>query len=569
MYLIAFATDYDGTLAHDGRVADETLAALERLKASGRRLLMVTGRELPDLKRTFDRLDLFDAVVAENGALLYFPASQEQQLVGAEPPPALVAALAARGVAPLSVGRGILATWRPHETAALEAIRDLGLEWKIVFNKGAVMLLPPGVNKASGLAAALQALGLSPLNVLAIGDAENDHALLQASGCAVAVANALDAVKATADVVTARDHGGGVTETIDRLLEDECFYIDRAAERRRVALGAEPDLVIRPQHGSVLIAGSSGIGKSTLATMAIEKLAAEGFQVCVLDPEGDYDHLQNAIVLGDAKRPPLESEVLDVLEKPAAAALVVNMLGLKLEDRPGFFAALLSAVRDLRARTARPHWLLIDEAHHMLPARSETAEAGVPAALSSAIYITVHPEEMRPSALSSVETVIGVGPKAADVIAAFCGATGIALPPLPAADGDDTVLFWNRASDRPPRWVEVDRPVQEHRRHTRKYAEGSIPARDSFYFRGPDGRLNLRAHNLSLFVQMAEGVDDATWLYHLGRGDYSRWFRDIIKDDALAGEAEAIETERDALASRQAVRAMIERRYTAPAKAAP
>jgi uncharacterized protein YciI len=79
MYFIALATDYDATLASHGRVDEQTIAALERLKASGRRLLLVTGRELPDLKRVFDRLDLFDVVVAENGSLLYFPRTQEER----------------------------------------------------------------------------------------------------------------------------------------------------------------------------------------------------------------------------------------------------------------------------------------------------------------------------------------------------------------------------------------------------------------------------------------------------------------------------------------------------------
>src|SRR5215469_8807622 len=172
MYFIALATDYDGTLAQHGRVDEPTIAALERLKASGRRLLLVTGRQLEDLKRVFDRLDLFDVVVAENGSLLYFPAAQEERLVAAVPPPELVKALQARGIQPLSVGRGIIATWHPNETTVLDCIRDLGLEWQIIFNKGAVMVLPPGVNKASGLTATLDALELSPLNVIAVGDAE-------------------------------------------------------------------------------------------------------------------------------------------------------------------------------------------------------------------------------------------------------------------------------------------------------------------------------------------------------------------------------------------------------------
>jgi hydroxymethylpyrimidine pyrophosphatase-like HAD family hydrolase len=567
MYLIAFATDYDGTLAHHGRVDAQAIAALERLKASGRTLLMVTGRELPDLKRVFERVDLFDMIVAENGSLLYVPGTQEERAVAAAPPPELVQALRSRGVEPLSVGHGIVATWEPHETTVLECIRDLGLEWQIIFNKGAVMVLPPGINKATGLAAALQALELSPLNVLAIGDAENDHAFLTASGCAVAVANALDAVKETADVVTSADHGAGVIETIDALLADERAFVAHAAERRKIALGDDEAAVLRPAHGGILIAGSSGIGKSTLATAIMEKLAAEGFQICVFDPEGDYDHLEDAIVLGDARRPPVPDEVLDILRKPVATPLVVNMLGLPVQERPGFFVALLAPIQQLRRKTARPHWLVIDEAHHMLPADSETADSSLPNPLSDAIYVTVHPEAMRPKALADVQTVIGVGPKAGEVMHSFCRAVDSPVPETPPAGEEDQVLFWNRASGVPPRWVGAERPRQARKRHTRKYAEGQLGEDRSFYFRGPAGALNLRAHNLMIFLQMADGVDDDTWLYHLHRGDVARWFRDAIKDDDLAQEAESVQDGADPAATREQVRAMVERRYSAPAEA--
>lgn len=567
MYLIAFATDYDGTMAHHGRVDAPTIEALERLKASGRKLLMVTGRQLPDLKSVFDRLDLFDVIVAENGSLLYFPETQEERLVAAAPPAELVDALRARGVEPLAVGRGIVATWTPNEATVLDCIRELGLEWQIIFNKGAVMVLPPGINKATGLAAALDVLGLSPLNVLAIGDAENDHAFLTASGCAVAVANALDAVKETADAVTAGDHGAGVIEAIDGLLADERLFAARAAERRKIKLGKDEAAVLRPGHGGVLIAGSSGIGKSTLATAILEKLAAQHFQVCVLDPEGDYDELKDAIVLGDGKRAPVVSEVLDILRKPVSTALVVNMLSLPAQERPTFFAGLLSPIHQLRSRTGRPHWLIIDEAHHMLPASSETADANLPDPLSAAIYVTVHPEAMRPKALAGVQTVIGVGPKANDVIATFCRVLDAPVPAFPPPGEKDQVLFWDRTSEQAPRWIGVDRPHQEHQRHTRKYAEGQLGEDKSFYFRGPEAALNLRAHNLIIFMQMADGVDDATWLYHLHRGDYSRWFRDAIKDDELAVEAEGVQDGADPLATRKQIREMVERRYTAPAQA--
>jgi hydroxymethylpyrimidine pyrophosphatase-like HAD family hydrolase len=566
MYLIAFATDYDGTLAHHGKVDAATIDALQRLRESGRKLLMVTGRELPDLKRAFDRLDLFDLVVAENGALLHFPDTQEEHLLATEPPADLVAALRARRVAPLSVGRGIVATWEPNEGAVLECIRELGLEWQIIFNKGAVMVLPPGVNKATGLAAGLMELGLSPLNVAAIGDAENDHAFLAACGCSIAVANALEAVRKTADLVTQGAHGRGVIEAIDAILSDDSKPMSVAARRRRITLGESDDAGLKVDGGAVLIAGSSGIGKSTLATAIVEKLTEQGFQICVIDPEGDYDDLEGAVVLGDARNQPGGSEVTDFLQRPDAAPLVVNMLGFEVWDRPAFFRELVARISDLRAQFARPHWLVIDEAHHMLPAASGVAAATLPAGLAATIYVTVHPDQMAREALEGVRTVIGVGPQAGDVLRSFCETAGIDAPAVPAGDAREAVLFWQRDGTSAPHWLKPARPRQGHKRHTRKYAEGELGEDKSFFFRGPGGNLNLRAQNLTLFLQLADGVDDATWLFHLNRGDYARWFREAIKDDGLADEAETLQDAQDPARSRAQMREMVERRYTAPAK---
>ncbi|TIR63544.1 MAG: phosphoglycolate phosphatase, partial [Mesorhizobium sp.] len=113
-------------------------------------------------------------VVAENGALIYTPASEEEQTISPSPSADFVDRLKKRGVKPLSVGRSIVATWEPHQATVLDVIKELGLELEIIFNKGAVMILPSGINKATGLAAALKDLRLSPHNVVGIGDAEND-----------------------------------------------------------------------------------------------------------------------------------------------------------------------------------------------------------------------------------------------------------------------------------------------------------------------------------------------------------------------------------------------------------
>src|SRR5437868_8434311 len=255
MRYLTLCADYDGTLAHDGRVDEPTLAALERLLASGRQLVMVTGRELPDLMATFPRLDLFERVVAENGALLYRPATHQEKPLAERPPEKFIDLLRRRGVGPLSVGRVIVATWRPHEHAVLQAISELGLELQVIFNKGAVMVLPAGVNKASGLACALEEMGLSAHNAVGVGDAENDHAFLSLCECSAAVANALPPVKETADLTTRADHGAGVVELIDELVENDLTAREPRLVRHHLLLGTRDDgsEVRVPPYGSNLL----------------------------------------------------------------------------------------------------------------------------------------------------------------------------------------------------------------------------------------------------------------------------------------------------------------------------
>jgi hydroxymethylpyrimidine pyrophosphatase-like HAD family hydrolase len=214
----ALATDYDGTIAESGKVRSAVITTLRRWRASGRRLLLVTGRELDDLMDAFPSLDLFDEVIAENGALLYRPRPPREVPLAKPPPHELVVMLRERGVAPITVGRIVVATWQPHEVVAVDVIRELGLELEIVFNKGAVMILPTGVNKASGLRTALAQLGIAREAVVGVGDAENDHSLLEACGLGVAVANAVPALRARAAFVTRGARGDGVVELCERIL---------------------------------------------------------------------------------------------------------------------------------------------------------------------------------------------------------------------------------------------------------------------------------------------------------------------------------------------------------------
>jgi hydroxymethylpyrimidine pyrophosphatase-like HAD family hydrolase len=568
MFFIAVATDYDGTIAHDGKVGDKTVAALRRVKDSGRKLILVTGRELPDLKQVFPQLELFDKVVAENGALLYTPASEEERPLASPPSEDFIGRLKKLGVKPLSAGHSIVATWEPYQTTVLEVIKQQGLELEIIFNKGAVMVLPSGINKATGLAAALADLKLSPHNVIGIGDAENDHAFLKACGLSVAVDNAIPAVKETAALVTKGARGAGVEELIEKLLERD--YDLTGGKLGGTLVGhkkGDRPVELEPQD-VVLVAGPSGFGKSSLAIALTERFVEQKFQFCVFDPEGDYEGLEGAVTVGDADTPPQEAQIFNLLDKPGNN-VVISTLGLKLEERPDFFAKIMPALSKLRARAARPHWLIIDEAHHLMPASRDSQSLAMTKELPGTVMVTVHPDAVAKHALTAVTAVIALGGKAGDIITKLCKQAGFKRPGKIPELGEDQVLFWRPQSDKPPQAIEAEKRRQSHKRHTRKYAEGELPEDASFYFTGPDDKLKLRAQNLMIFLQIAEGVDDRTWKHHLQAGDYSRWFRKQLKDKKLAKEVAEIEQDKrlPAEKSRELVAEVIRRRYTAPATA--
>ena len=572
MRYLALCSDYDGTLAHDGRLTDSTIASLERLAASGRRLVLVTGRELHELIDVCPRLDLFEYVVAENGALLYRPDTREEKALAEPPPEGFVAELKRRGVGPIAVGRVIIATWEPHETTVLKTIRDLGLELQVIFNKGAVMVLPAGVNKASGLRSALDSMGLSPHNAVGVGDAENDHAFLNLCECAVAVANALPGVKDKADIVTRGARGVGVSELIEEMLTDDLASHEPKLRRHHILLGHDDNgnEVFLPSYGAnVLLVGTSGSGKSTLATAILERLAEHRYTYAVIDPEGDYESLAGAVPIGTPDRAPSAEEIVQLLGKPGESC-IVNLVGLPIADRRSYFVGLMPRLQALRAKTGRPHWIVMDEAHHLLPAEWERGSLALPEKLYSVLQITVHPKLITAKALELIDTVIAVGKTPEAMLKEFADAVGHAAP---GAAGDAAplepgqALAWFRTAEQAPFRFKIVPGKTEHRRHTRKYAKGELGPDQSFYFRGPENRLKLRAQNLILFLQLADGVDDDTWMFHLRNGDYSHWLREAIKDKDLAQLADAVEKDGSlsAAESRRRIREAVEKKYTLPA----
>lgn len=573
MKYVAIATDYDNTLAVDGRVDRKTIAALERLIQSGRKIILVTGRLLPDILDVFPEIMLCERVVADNGSVLYRPATREHTLLAPPIPPQFVDELRRRQVPELSFGDSIVGTVRPHELTLLEVIRDLGLELQVIFNRDSVMVVPSGVNKASGLAAALQEMGLSPRNVVGIGDAENDHALLNQCEYAVAVANAVPTLKEIADWVTTGEAGRGVAEVIDELVEHDLSVSPFSASRRNVLIGVRENgaEVSIPATGlNLLLAGSSGSGKSTVATGILERVIEQGYQFCVIDPEGDYEGFAEAVMFGTSQRGPGMTEILTALESPDTN-LVVNLVGLPLQDRPAFFLALLPALQERRAKSGRPHWILVDETHHLLPRDWQPVQAVMAKDLTGMVYVTVHPDHVAKSVLHTVDVVMALGDDPAGAIAGFCGALGLPVPQAQSTTLEHgEAVFWERRSTELPCKLRIAPCEADRRRHRRKYAEGELPEDRSFFFRGPDNLLNLRAHNLILFMQMAEGVDEETWLHHLRQGDYSEWMSKGIKDPHLADAVRRIEQQPsiNAERSRELIRSAIEERYTVPATGA-
>jgi hydroxymethylpyrimidine pyrophosphatase-like HAD family hydrolase len=451
------ALDYDGTIAHDSEVPAHVVAALMRLKESGRKLVLVTGRELDELLAIFPQIGIFDRVVAENGALLYRPHDGSRKDLGDAPPDEFVDRLRAAGI-PLSVGETIVATIRPHETLVLQAIADLGLEHQVIFNKGAVMVLPPGCNKASGLKVALAELGLSPRNVVACGDGENDHALLDLAEYSVATANAIATLKEAADYVTTETHGDGVLEVVAAMIESDLVTLPPKRRRRALCLGRDSrgDEVILPSRRASLLVTGEPNRTTECAIALLERLCKAGYQFCVIDTRGDFTHFKAAVHFGTHDNPPSVEEVLTALEKPEVQA-VVCLSAVAEDERPGFVERLLLPLRQMRETVGRPHWIVLDEAHELLPAGARVEDSPSEAA-ENTIYVSDEAMALSPGILASVDGIAACSENAAAVVEAFAQAVSWGTPELPGRPlAEHEALVWFRRSERPVALIDIAR----------------------------------------------------------------------------------------------------------------
>ena len=533
MRYLVLAADYDGTIARDGKVAPATVAALERLAATGRKLVLVTGRELDELLAVFPRLDLFDRVVAENGALLYDPATREARALGAPPPHDVRRRRCERrGVAPLSVGR----VDRRHLGAARDApCSRRSASWASSCRSSSTRARSWCCRRASTRRPASRprspSSGLSPHNV--VGDRRRRER--PRASCAKLRVRRRGGERA-ADAQGARRPRQRATTAGARcveLIEDLIARRPRADAAARVAppparsARATTATAVAPADGtasSVLVAGPRAAASRRSRTGSLERLRrSRATSSASSIPRATTPTLDDAVVLGTAeraadrrrgarraraagrerRRQPARrwpsSDRAGVLRRPAAA-----LCGAARAHRP--------AALDRGRRGAPPAARVVEAAARSLlarrTARSDLRHRRIPSG--------------RAARAGAVDTVRRGRRRAGrDARREFCDAPRRVAAPARRrrpAPRPGEALVWRRGAPRGAVPASASRRARRSSAATpRKYAEGELPPDRSFYFRGPDGKLNLRAQNLALFLQIADGVDDETWLHHLGQ----------------------------------------------------
>ena len=540
MRFTALACDYDGTIASHDRIATPTIAALERVRTAGLRVLLVTGRALFDLIRVCDRLDLFDAVVAENGGVLYFPAQGHISDMAAEPAPRLLAELDRRGVA-YHAGRVVIGTTMDYEREVRAALEATGVTLTLIANRASLMLLPPGIAKDTGVRHVIRMLGLSARDVIAVGDAENDVDLFEACGFSACPANAVADLKARADWVFPGENGAAIAAALGNIADGRLVLPGGA--RHRLTLGwavpvADP-VVVPGRDANILIAGDAHSGKSWLAGALVERLAAGRYATCVIDPEGDHRVLAALPTVTWFKVGGEDdwSDVLAALRYDPVATVVADVSAAAQADKVRLVEAGLRRIRTLRASRGFPHWVVLDEAHYSMHPEGVAPESFDPGE-KGYCFVTHRPSRLRPAAVNSIDVfVFGRTTRTEELafVGAHVGPAGVAAAAaLPARE-------FLLAEGRGPAVGFVAPPRATHVRRLHEYADREVALHDRFAFRLPGQPPVAIAATLGEFAGAIRQVDGSVLEHHAAHEDFSRWVLDVLDDRDLGGRLRKVE----------------------------
>lgn len=396
-WIRAVAVDLDGTIATQDTVSAVALQALRDARFHRVRTMLVTGRTMAALDAGFPGLtDEFDAVVAENGGVLQ---AQGHRRILAEPVPAgLADALERQGI-PLQRGQVLLATGAAHDEQVLREIGMQGLDCWLLRNRGELMVLPAGVSKGTGTAAALRALGLSEHNLLAVGDAENDHSLFEVAELAAATADAVPALLAHADLILDKPNGAGVAG----LLAGPVFSGEERprSDRRRLVLGTLADgseAKVQSTPSTLLVVGGSGRGKSYLSGVIGEQFVQAGYSVVVVDPHGEQTSLGQLPGV-TVCRPTQVADVRVAVQQLTSGTSVVLDLS-EVDDCTEILQELAATIPRTRADNGLPQWLVVDEAQDYLGQHGQLRSAFDPTS-GGYCLVTYRPEELCSEVLAS------------------------------------------------------------------------------------------------------------------------------------------------------------------------
>jgi hydroxymethylpyrimidine pyrophosphatase-like HAD family hydrolase len=552
MKFAALALDYDGTIATDGVLDGDVREAIGEARQHGIVVVLVTGRRLADLRHVAGDLTCFDVVVAENGAVLEFPLSGRHALIGHPPHPDLVRELHRRRV-DISVGESVIEADATSAPVILDVIRTMEQPLILAFNRGRVMLLPQAVAKSTGLRQALLALRVSIHNTIAIGDAENDHDLLDACEVGVAVGWGSPALRAMADEVIDGTGPDAVAAYIRRVSLQPRLAAAQMG-RRRLLLGhqhnGEPvSLAVRGR--TILIAGEPGTGKSWLAGLLCEQLILQGYCLCIIDPEGDYralEALPGVITLGGDDPPPQARELLRALRHPDVS-VIVDLSKIPHHEKRDYLHTLLPLLATLRRRTGLPHKILLDEAHYFLAGRE--CRDCIDTELASYMLVTYRISGLEPSLRAASDTIVLVtretDPLEIETLKGMCPAlaTDTALSVLRDLAANEAALLPgpDEAGGRIRRFQLAPR-LTAHVRHQSKYLDMPVIDSQAFVF-GEGGRPGPRAQTLKAFTGILATLPGDQIACYLRRHDFSHWMDGVFRDRPLAAHLRHIEARVD------------------------
>ena len=514
------AVDFDGTLTSGGSIAPHAVEALEQARRSGLAIVLVTGRIGAELQAEFpDIADQVDAMVLENGAVIVI----EGRAHALAPPVngGLDQALADRGI-PYRRGEVLIAVHGQHAATVVEVIGELGLDYQITRNRAALMVLPAGITKGTGLATMLAKMNLSPHNTVAVGDAENDLSLFGIAEIGAAVADAVASVRRNADIVLDEPDGAGVAELLTGP------YLTGAQRwcpaRRWVDIGAFDDTTparIPGSQGRILVTGPAASGKSYLVGLMAERWILADYCVIVLDPQGDHVQLRELSQVqvvdgGDYLTEP--AELVNALHPHSS--MVIDMSGLADPIKLAYLHRLRSTAEAHRERYGFPHWVIYDEAQ-LLGADEQARwvrRGGY--VLSSFVPASLPAHEIDSS----------------DIVLTL---TNAQTPTDIDSPRRATICFGSG----PARWFTIADRQTTHVRHWHKYADIRLPQERRFYFHVTDGQPIAPAATMRDFATAVRHLDQQALEYHLGRGDFSRWLDGTIADRDLATQVAVWEDE--------------------------